>query len=185
MVNQVKPGSSNVVSLVPPTPDQFGLLGDESRYMSLVLEAFENHLRGTRALKDSSTKLAMGQIRRFAGFVQKPIWQWSQMDFDSFMGSKKRVRPLSAATQAGYLSYLRMLQEWLHANSELRALIEAKFSADVQEWVSYETAIPLRGKNKKRASETCSLNPDEVKALLNAFDSEIEKAFRSGCKAAF
>lgn len=164
---------------------KYGLGSDAYAYQEKIFHLFRLHLSGHRGLVESSLDNAMGQVRRFARHVEKPIWNWEKDDVTHFIAFKKEEVDLSVGSQALYFTYLRILQNWLFSDKGLRNEIHQKFGVQVQEWIGPENSIPIRRRGRKAKKATNALNNEEFLMMMKEFDAEIALAFASGSKSAY
>ena len=194
MINYLNPRNSNTLpqNLSPADApvaevDKYGFSGETKEYYEKLVNLFRLHMRGTRSNKENSVGRALGCIRSFTQFTQRPIWEWTKRDLPEFFEHKnKEVEGgLSVSTQSGYITYLRQLQNYLFSDKGLRSDIHTKFGVQLQEWIDGTNSVVIKSKNRKRKKLTQAVTPDDFTKILAEFDAQIKLAFETGSKAAY
>lgn len=171
----------------PDTGDEFGFHGEIRAHMKKLLTLFRRHMVGTRSNKPGSADRAMSCIRTFIAFTARPIWLWTTDDLPAFLEFKSNSIEggLSHSSQAGYITYLRILQNFLMTDLGLRNEIHQKFGVQLQEWVDKTNSVVIKSKKSKRKKISTALSDAEFKMLIAEFDAEIALAFDSNSKARY
>lgn len=167
--------------------DAFGFKGAVRIHMEKLLGLFRRHMRGTRSNKENSLERAMSCVQTFIRFTKRPIWLWTKEDLPAFLEHKNETIAggASTQTQAGYITYLRILQNFLMTDLGLRNEIHQKFGVQLQEWVDPTNSIVIKSKRNKRKKLTHALSDDEFTMLMDEFSAAIELAFQSNSKARY
>ena len=167
--------------------DAFGFKGAVRIHMEKLLGLFRRHMRGTRSNKENSLERAMSCVQTFIRFTKRPIWLWTKEDLPAFLEHKNETIAggASTQTQAGYITYLRILQNFLMNDLGLRNEIHQKFGVQLQEWVDPTNSIVIKSKRNKRKKLTHALSDDEFTMLMDEFSAAIELAFQSNSKARY
>lgn len=167
--------------------DSLGFKGEVRAHMTKLLSLFRRHMVGTRSNKANSVERAMACVKTFTRFTGRPIWRWTREDLPAFLEHKHNTIAggLAPQTQAGYITYLRILQNFLMTDLGLRNEIHQKFGVQLQEWVDGTNSIVIRSKRGKRKKVSHALSDEEFMMLMNEFTASIEVAFQSNSKARY
>ncbi|MBK7366118.1 MAG: tyrosine-type recombinase/integrase [Nitrosomonas sp.] len=194
MINYITPRDGNTLlqSFSPDDTsvsevDKYGFSGEVKEYTEKLLNLFRLHMRGCRNNQENSVGRALGCIRSFMQFTQRPIWEWTKRDLPAFFEHKNKELDgdLSISTQSGYVTYLRQLQNYLFSDKGLRNEIHTKFNVQLQEWIDGTNSPVIKGKNRKRKKLTQAVAPEEFAKILAEFDAQIKLAFETDSKSAY
>lgn len=172
---------------IPEDRDSLGFRGEVRSHMEKLLTLFRQHMIGTHNNKSNSADRAVGCIRTFTRFTGRPIWLWTLLDLPAFITHKNDTIEggFSHSSQAGYITYLRTLQNFLMGDVGLRNEIHQKFGVQLQEWVNSTNSVVMKTRRKKRKKVTFALSGEEFGLLMAEYDAQIALAFETNSKARY
>lgn len=167
--------------------DSFGFRGEVRVHMAKLLGLFRRHMVGTRSNKANSAERAMSCVQTFVRFTGRPIWLWTKEDLPAFLEHKNDTIEggFAPQSQAGYITYLRILQNFLMTDLGLRNEIHQKFGVQLQEWVDATNSIVIKTKRGKRKKVSHALSEQEFTMLMDEFTASMELAFQANSKARY
>ena len=183
--NNNRSGKQLPADLSGAAPEELPLSGDELEETKKLFRLIEAHLSGTRAVALSTLKVAMGCLRAFLRYTQRPPWQWIKQDVSDFIHAKKIECNLGVSRQAAYFTYLRIFQNYLLSDRNLCNDIHRRFGMQPQEFIGPDNAIPIKRRNKVRKHAIVGLTVEEYQRLLAEFDAAIQLAAESGGKGLY
>lgn len=176
---ELPPGSAGLELVAGAVP-----LHPEDTVAEAMLEGWARQQRGGRRLLASTIEARQRDVRAFLEFSNEYPWQWSAAHMDEWTTHLISERRMAVSTIRNYQGSIRLFCDYLTSpHYSWPEECERRFgSHPVQICHEWNTAVHLEDYEGRPGRRP--LTREEVQALLDHADEQVERAARAGRKGA-